>query len=59
MRPILRIESRARLIEEQHFRLVHDPERDVESPTLPARICLHTAICELVDVEDLHQQLRP
>ena len=57
--PILRVEPRARLVEEQHLGLVHDPERDVEPPPLPAGISSHPAVRELVEVEDLHQLLRP
>ena len=57
--PVLRIEPRARLVQEQHLGLVHDPERDVEPSALPAGIGLDPAVRELVQVEDLHQLLRP
>ncbi len=59
IRPVLRVQPGARLVQEQHFGLVHDPERHVESPTLATRVGLHAAIGELVQVEDLHQHLRP
>ena len=49
--PVLRVESGARLVQEQDLGLVHDAERHVEPPPLAAGIRPHPAVREPGQVE--------
>ena len=58
-RAALRIESRCGLVEKQQLRVVHQPEPDVESPLLPARISAGRAIRAVLELEHLDKLRRP
>ena len=59
IRPVLRVQPGARLVQEQHLGLVHDAERDVEAAALAARVGGHPAVGEPGQVQQGQHLLRP
>ena len=57
VRPVLRVEAGRGLVEEEHLRVVHDAEGNVEAPDLAAGVGLHLAVGELAQVEHVHELL--
>nr|WP_259315390.1 hypothetical protein [Capillimicrobium parvum] len=56
--PDLRVEARRRLVEEQHRRALHEPDRHVEPAALTARQRARLAVGERLEVERGEQLLR-
>src|SRR5262249_44339146 len=53
--PALRVQSRGRLVEEEHVRLVDQAEGDVKPPPLAARVRLRDAVRATLELESLDQ----
>jgi hypothetical protein len=53
--PVLRVQARGRLIEEEHLRAVHDAQGHLQPPALPAGIAAGYPVGERAEVERLDQ----
>jgi len=53
--PVLRVKTGGRLIEEQHLRVVHDPQGYLEPAALPAGVAASGPVGECAEVERLDQ----
>ena len=57
--PVLGVEPEGGLVEEEHLGAVHDPERDLEAASLPARTGAHDPVLEAGQVEEAGELAGP
>ena len=57
--PALRVKSDGRLVEEQYFRRMNQPARDLQPPAHPTRVGLHEIVGALSQAHQVDKMLRP